>query len=86
MFTTAFPVDTIENLVAVADGDWVMLWGKWSGTWKADFMGQKATGKSFTKREVEIFRFNDEGKITEHHSVQSINEIAKQIGLQIPSQ
>ena len=45
MFINAFPIDSIDNLVAVADGDWVFLWGKWSGTWKEDFMGQKATGK-----------------------------------------
>src|SRR5215203_3879059 len=79
MFVGAFPIDKIDNLVAVADGDWVMLWGKWNGTWREDFMGQKATGKSFTKPEVEIFRFNEEGKITEHHSVQSIREVARQI-------
>ena len=86
LFMNALPIDKIENLVAVADGDWVMLWGKWSGTWKADIMGQKATGKSFTKPEVEIFRFNEEGKITEHHSVQSIGEVARQIGMKMPGQ
>lgn len=53
----------------------VMLWGKWSGSWKGNFMGQKATGKSFTKPEVEIYRFNEEGKIIEHHNVQSIGEL-----------
>ena len=86
MFTGALPIDKIQNLVAVADGDWVMLWGEWSSTWKGDFMGQKATGKSFTKKEVEIYRFNDEGKIVEHHSVQSIGEIAQQIGMKLPGQ
>lgn len=86
MFTSALPIDKVDNLVAVADGDWVMLWGKWSGTWKGDIMGQKATGKSFTKPDVEIFRFNDEGKIIEHHSVQSIGEVARQIGMKLPGQ
>lgn len=86
MFMSAFPIDKIDNLVAVADGDWVMLWGKWNGTWKGDFMGQKATGNSFTKTEVEIYRFNEEGQITEHHSVQTIDEIARQIGLKLPGQ
>ena len=55
-------------------------------TWTGDFMGQRATGKSFTKRDVEIYRFNEEGKITEHHSVQSLGEIAQQVGLKIPTQ
>lgn len=86
MFVNSLPIDKIDNLVAIADGDWVVLWGKWSGTWKGDFMGQKATGKSFTKPEVEIYRFNEEGKITEHHSVQSIVEIARQIGMKIPGE
>jgi predicted ester cyclase len=86
MFTGAFPIDKIDKLVAVADGDWVMLWGKWSGTWKGDFMGQKATGKSFTKPEVEIYRFNEEGKIIEHHSVQSLREVARQIEMRLPGQ
>ena len=86
MFVATFPIEKIDNLVAVADGDWVMLWGTWSGAWTGDFMGQKATGKSFTKRDVEIYRFNEEGKITEHHSVQSLGEIAQQVGLKIPTQ
>ena len=86
MFTAALPIEKAENLVAIADGDWVMVWGQWSGTWKEDIMGQKATGKPYKKREVEIFRFNHEGKITEHHSVQSICEVARQIGMKIPGQ
>ncbi len=86
MFTGAFPIDKIDKLVAVADGDWVMLWGKWSGTWRGDFMGQPATGKSFTKPEVEIFRFNEEGEIIEHHSVQAFGEVARQIGMKLPGQ
>ncbi len=86
MFTAALPIEKAENLVAIADGEWVMVWGQWSGTWKEDMMGQKATGKPYKKREVEIFRFNDEGKITEHHSVQSIFEVARQIGMKVPGQ
>ena len=86
LFAAAFPIDKIENLSAVADGDMVMIWGKWTGSWRGDFMGQKATGKTFTKTDVEILRFSDGGKITEHHSVQSMNEIARQIGLKLPGQ
>jgi predicted ester cyclase len=84
MFVGAIPTDKSENLVAVADGDWVMVWGEWSGTWKGDMMGQKATGKPFRKKDVEIFRFNNDGKISEHHSVQSFYEVARQIGMKMP--
>lgn len=72
-----------ENLKAVADGEWVMVWGEWSGTWKNDFMGQKATGKSYKVKDVDVFKFNDEGKMTEHHNVQSWGTIASQIGMKM---
>ena len=81
---TAFPDVKGENLKVVADGDWVMVWGDWSGTWKGDFMGQKATGKSYKIKDVDIFKLNDEGKITEHHFVQSPMTSASQIGMKMP--
>jgi predicted ester cyclase len=77
----AFPDVKGENLKAIADGDWVVVWGDWSGTWKGDFMGQKATGKSYKIKDVDIFRLNDEGKITEHHSVPTWYAIAEQVGM-----
>jgi predicted ester cyclase len=80
----AFPDVKGENLKAVADDDWVMVWGDWSGTWKNDFMGQQATGKSYKIKDVDIFRFNDDGKITEHHFVQTPLASAKQIGMKMP--
>ncbi len=78
---TAFPDVKGENLKAVADGDWVVVWGDWSGTWKGDFMGQKATGKSYKLKDADIFKFNDDGKITEHHSIQSNMVSAMQVGM-----
>ncbi len=61
-----------ENLEAVADGNRVMVYGDWSGTFKGDFMAMKTAGKSFKIRDVDIFTFNDSGKITDHKSVQSM--------------
>lgn len=61
-----------ENLEAVADGNKVMVYGDWSGTFKGDFMGMKVAGKKFKGKDVDIFTFNDDGKITEHRSVQSM--------------
>jgi predicted ester cyclase len=80
----AFPDVKIEDFKIVADGDWVMVWGNWSGTWKGDFMGQKATGKSYKAKDVDIFKLNDEGKITEHHFVQSPMTVGMQIGMKPP--
>ncbi len=61
-----------ENLEAVADGNKVFVYGEWSGTFKRDFMGMKVAGKKFKAKDVDIFTFNDQGKITEHRSVQSL--------------
>lgn len=77
----AVPDYKITDLIAVADGDYVMVYGTWTGTWKNDLMGMKATGKSFRATDVDIFKFNDEGKIIEHRAVQSMGEVARQIGM-----
>jgi predicted ester cyclase len=86
MMKTVLPIDSYEIYQVLADGDWLFIWGRWSGTWKGDWMGQKATGKSFTERDCEIFKFNEAGKIIEHHSVQSLWEIATQVGLKLPDE
>jgi len=79
----AFPDYKAENMKIVADGEWVMVWADWTGTWKKDFMGQKASGKPFRVRDVDIFRFNTNGKITEHHNIQPFASIASQVGLRM---
>lgn len=74
-----------SDFVAVADGDYVMVYGHWSGTWTKDFLGMKPTGRSFSINDVDIFKFNEEGKIIEHRSVQSNKEAARQIGMDMPN-
>ena len=69
-----------ENLVYFADGDHVMVYGDWGGTFKADMMGVKATGKMVKFKDVDIFKLNDEGKITEHRSVQNIGAVLMAAG------
>lgn len=81
---SAFPDVKGNNLKYVADGDWVMAWGDWTGTFKNDFMGMKATNKSFKYPDVDIFKMNDDGKITEHHNIQSSNLIMMQVGAKPP--
>ncbi|WP_207511909.1 ester cyclase [Longitalea luteola] len=79
-WVNAFPDNKGENLTYVADGDWVMVWGDWSGTFKNDFMGMKATNKSYKLKDVDIFKLNDAGQIIEHHNIQSPNTMMSQIG------
>jgi hypothetical protein len=43
-------------------------------------MGMKPTGKSFKVKDVDLFTFNDEGKITEHRSVQSGKTMMDMVG------
>ncbi len=66
-----FSVDEYKsaNELAVADSDYVFIYADWMGRFKSDFMGMKTAGKSFNFKDVDIFKFNDEGKITEHRAV-----------------
>ena len=61
-----------ENLKYFTDGDYVIVQGDWGGVFKNDLMGIKATGKAVKFRDVDIFKLNDDGKITEHHSIQNL--------------
>ncbi len=80
-FMDAFPDLKGSDFITVADGDYVIVYGTWSGSWKKDFMGMKATGKSFKVQDADIFKFNEEGKLIEHRGVQSHEVLAKQIGM-----
>lgn len=86
MYMAAVPDFKGSDFIAVADGDYVMVYGTWSGTWKNDFMGQKATGKSFKLKDVDIFKFNDAGKIIEHRFVHPMSDVAHQLGMKMPTQ
>lgn len=70
-----------DNELAVADGDYVFVYAGWSGTFKANFMGMKTTGKSFKFKDVDIFKFDDENKITEHRAVH-FSTVLKQLATQ----
>ena len=83
-FLNAFPDYKGENFHAVADGDYVYVSGDWSGTFQKDLMGAKATGKSFKIKDVDIFRFNDAGKIIEHRAIVPWGVVMQQVGAQMP--
>jgi predicted ester cyclase len=75
-----------DSVEAFADGDKVAVYSVMSGKWTGDYMGMKATGRSFRVRDVDIFTFNKDGQITEHRSVQSGATLANQIGMKMPNQ
>ena len=77
---TAFPDIKGENLMAIADGNHVAVFGDWSGTFKGKLMGMKPTNKSFKIKDVDLFTFNDQGQISEHRSIQSMTTILMQVG------
>ena len=68
----------------MADGDKVIVYGEWSGTFKNDYMGMKATNKSFKINDVDIFTFNDDGKITSHRSIMPYSVSMQQVGARMP--
>lgn len=74
----------VDNLWALAEGDYVAVFGEWSSTFKSDMMGMKVAGKSVKIKDVDIFKFNSDGKITEHRNIQSSAEMMKQLGMEMP--
>ena len=73
-----------DNIWAIADGDHVAVFGDWTATFKTDFMGMKTAGKTFKLKDADIFKFNSEGKMTEHSSIQSSSSWMSQVGVQMP--
>lgn len=70
-----------DNLVYYSDGDHVLVHGDWSGTFKNDLMGIKASGKEVKFRDVDIFKLNEEGKIVEHSAVQNLGAVLMASGM-----
>lgn len=73
-----------SNLEAVADGNKVYVSGEWTYTWAKDFMGAKANNKSVTYRDVDIFEFNDEGKMTSHRQIVPWSYSMQAMGVPMP--
>jgi len=82
-FMKAFPDYKGENFLAIGDGNHVAVFADWSGTFKNPFLGVKPTGKSFKVKDVDLFTFNDQGKMTEHRSVQSSRTILDMVGFKM---
>ncbi len=82
-YFAAFPDVKQENLNAIAEGNQVAVFYDASGTFRGEIMGIKPTGKSFSVKDVDYFKFNDEGKIIEHRSIQLFSTIFQQAGAEM---
>jgi steroid delta-isomerase-like uncharacterized protein len=83
-FVNIFPDMKVDPIVIAADGDYVIVYSNWSGSFKNDAMGIKATGKSFKTKDADIFKMTDDGKIAEHWSIMPMTEIWKGVGAKMP--
>ena len=82
-YKTAFPDLQWKTTLMVAEGDNVMVYGEMTGTFKNDFMGMKATNKSFKIADVDIVQFNKEGKCIKHMAVQDPMVMWAQLGVEM---
>ena len=80
-YKAAFPDIQWKTTLMVAEGEYVMVYGEISGTFKNDFMGMKATNKSFKLSDVDIVQFNKDGKCIKHWAVQDPMVMWSQLGV-----
>ena len=83
-FIEAFPDLHLAVQFTVADDDRILLYSSTTGTHRGSFMGMAPTGKQFKVNGVDIFRFNDEGKIAAHWGVFDTFGMLAQLGLVPP--
>ena len=81
MMFNCFPDMKGENQVFIADGDQVAIISDWTMTFKNDMGPIKATGKTAKFKDVDIFTFDDNGKITSHRSIYPSAGIMMQVGV-----
>jgi len=66
-------------ITPVGSGDQVWAYGKYTGTFKNDWMGIKANGKSISFTAVDIFRV-EKGRIAEHWDAADLKTMFDQMG------
>ncbi len=86
MWMAAMESFKAEDVVVVADGDRVWAYGTYTGKFKEDLHGMPVKGKTWTMKDVDMFVMNDDGKITEHRSVQAPEVMMNQLGIKPPKQ
>jgi steroid delta-isomerase-like uncharacterized protein len=77
----AFPDLRMEVEDIVADGSKVVARVRYTGTQDGEFMGMPATGKRVDMQLVDIFRFGDDGRVSEHWGVSDQMTMMQQLGV-----
>ena len=80
-FVEAFPDLHLEVQFTVADNDRIVFYISTTGTHRGPFMGMAPTGKQFKVNGTDIFRFNDEGKVSAHWGTFDTFGMLAQLGL-----
>jgi steroid delta-isomerase-like uncharacterized protein len=81
-FTAAFPDLTFEVQFIIAEPEYMCVRGIQRGTHKGNFLGMvEATGNAVEWTGTAIFRFNDEGKITERWQDLDNLSLMQQLGV-----
>ena len=81
MQLAAFPDLRMDVQDVVADGSKVVARVRYTGTQHGEFMGMPATGKSVDVQVIDIFRFDDDGRVSEHWGVFDQLTMMQQLGL-----
>lgn len=76
----AYPDARVDTQVMIAEGDVVAVENIISGTFRNDFMGRKATGKSFRQAEAVFFRLEN-GRIKETRIFTDQKFMEQQLGV-----
>lgn len=82
MYYTAFPDLTHHLNIFIANGDYVAVQLKYTGTQAAEFMGIPPSGKKIECKAVHVFKL-DAGKITELHFVDDDLTMFQQLGREL---
>ena len=80
-FFKGFPDMKITPIRYVAEDDFVMIYISMSGSHTGEFAGIPPTGKTFNLYDVDIVRFDQQGKAVEHWAVQDGAAMMMQLGV-----
>lgn len=80
-FFNSFPDMKGENQTFIADGNTVAVASDQTMTFKNDMGPMKATGKTAKYKDVDIFIFDDSGKIVSHRSIYPMAAFMMQVGV-----
>jgi len=77
----AFPDMRMDVEDVVASGDKVVARVRYTGTHRGEFMGMPSTGKSVDVQLIDMFRFDEDGRVREHWGVMDALAMMQQLGL-----